>query len=722
MAVLENTGPKIPPNIQFQGCIKVLFKHNQAYEVDIHPTAILPHMRNRGGLLLSPHNLHRNGGRIHKVGADLKQLTNAYGIELAEEGELRAANISANESLVNRSNGLLAPVTGAERFLSLGCGHTAGFCKACYVPCKTTEASIANDEGLIDVEKIKKDRAFKTMIEVGWKWTIVRAIVDREFPGFSKLAQRALNTSNHIATEVGELETCCTVADIIQDHSKDAKDNTEWREVATAAIEQLNLPCAAYSQTLVQFVHKFSGGVGAPLIRFMDTVAKQSSCTQVLGETFWSAVTYMKFVDGQTNAPWLRIALILCNLASPKVEDGVARTLVKSDCVKVVSRGKLAEVIRTEKVLRECNDIKDSLVKSAPNIDVDKATLAMGQAFVRIALLLCSKQLMGNEKKERTMPEIQSMYLSELSGIALAPVSFTGWDLSAVPPAPSTAPKHAPSSAPSVLESFEDLTDPKKIAAAKGFKVGMKVYQKGVNLTNDNKVFVITSIDDKGVELKKLCIYSAQGAFTGTEPLLKFVDEWTECKLDLPFIMVRGERRPKALSVDIARAEILIAVHKCDAQNKCKHVAKLVFWRKPDQLRTADKGLDKHDIVLCPLVHMSQVLCIPQKGNLWTLGFHDVLDESLEFCLVPPAKPPVGSTLDQQALVGAFWWVNTTSDKAAANMELFEKKVDGVDVPMMRNFTAVPPFTELCRYVPPAKPSVRQVFSVAPPVAKRARR
>ena len=47
---------------------------------------MLCHPQNRAGLMLSPHNAHRNGDRIRRVGADLKQLTNAYCIEMQPEG------------------------------------------------------------------------------------------------------------------------------------------------------------------------------------------------------------------------------------------------------------------------------------------------------------------------------------------------------------------------------------------------------------------------------------------------------------------------------------------------------------------------------------------------------------------------------------------------------------------------------------------------------------
>ena len=79
--------------------------------------------------MLSPHNAHRNGAVIHKGGADKKQLVNAVCVELAPSGEARTEELDANRKLIMRSGGLLAQINGEERYLTLGCGHTAAICK-----------------------------------------------------------------------------------------------------------------------------------------------------------------------------------------------------------------------------------------------------------------------------------------------------------------------------------------------------------------------------------------------------------------------------------------------------------------------------------------------------------------------------------------------------------------------------------------------------------------
>ena len=288
---------KVAPNEHLQRLLSSLDAHNLTYIVDeIHPSKLLTHQANRGGLLLSPHNVHRNAKRIHATGADLKQLTHALCVELQPHGKVREEHIAKNSLLVHRSGGLLAPIHGGERYVTLGCGHTAAFCKQAHVGGITCEASMQlPNSDKIDLQKLCSNPAFHTMIMKGWKWQVVPAVVDELFPAFGRIAQRALNTQNHVSTEVGELETCMILGASIDDPGM--QDIKEWKKLAVDNIASLCVPCAPYSPTLLEYVLTFGGGKGAPLIAFMDSVAKQFGCNVNLGGMYWDALTKATFAS-----------------------------------------------------------------------------------------------------------------------------------------------------------------------------------------------------------------------------------------------------------------------------------------------------------------------------------------------------------------------------------------------------------------------------------------
>eukprot|EP00959_Pyramimonas_sp_CCMP1952_P218115 4562000-Pyramimonas_sp.AAC.1 len=63
----------------------------------------------RGGLLVSPHNVHRNAARIHAAGADMPQLSNAVSIELGVNSPVRWQHAAKNKALVDTPT----PVNGS---------------------------------------------------------------------------------------------------------------------------------------------------------------------------------------------------------------------------------------------------------------------------------------------------------------------------------------------------------------------------------------------------------------------------------------------------------------------------------------------------------------------------------------------------------------------------------------------------------------------------------
>ena len=84
----------------------------------VHPSLFLVHKANRGGLGLSPFSVHKNASAIASVGANKSKLDCAFAIELAPNGEQHTTNLRFNQILVSKANGLLAEVTGKEKFLT----------------------------------------------------------------------------------------------------------------------------------------------------------------------------------------------------------------------------------------------------------------------------------------------------------------------------------------------------------------------------------------------------------------------------------------------------------------------------------------------------------------------------------------------------------------------------------------------------------------------------
>ena len=408
-------------NEQLQNLLNILRAHKLLYHVDtIHCKFFLVHKANRGFLMLSPHNCHRNAARIESVGADMKQLTNALCVELAASGQLREEHISKNKELVKRAGGLLPEVNGFERYLTLGAGHTTAFCKHAAVCGRTSETSLQQSGStLIDQQKLCKNPQFGHMIHKGWGWDVVPASVDCMFPRFAHIAQKALNTSNHVATVMGELETSMIMETSMQDACGGDDESLKCAEkLAIANVQSLAVPCSSYCKVLLDFALTYGGGTGAPHIVFMDAVQKQFGCNIDLGAAFWEAITTTKF-PRPSLYPMVRVALVLANLTSDKIEDNVAKLLTKGDILKV---SKAKDLNKWEQVLQDAMVIAES-------VGGFKVVLKpLGQLFVRVALVAADKEKHGREKKNYTLSEIKTLFLVDVGQLIDRKVSFVGWD------------------------------------------------------------------------------------------------------------------------------------------------------------------------------------------------------------------------------------------------------------------------------------------------------
>ena len=134
----------------------------------VSPKYFLVHKENRNKLMLNHLNVHKKGGVIYGIGADLKQLSVAICAELAPDGPTRLSQLEANRSMLKKFAGLLAPINGEELYLSLGCSHTVAFCKLAPLAGPTPIKALQDANGKVDYAKICKQADFKHMMEKGW--------------------------------------------------------------------------------------------------------------------------------------------------------------------------------------------------------------------------------------------------------------------------------------------------------------------------------------------------------------------------------------------------------------------------------------------------------------------------------------------------------------------------------------------------------------------------
>ena len=696
---LEN---KVPVNEIFMQGMSCLAEHSLMYEQVITCDKLLPHKENRGGLMLSPQNAHKNAMHIIGVGADRTFLSNAVCIELAPDGPQRTANLEKNRLLIQKSQGLLAPMNDGERFLTLGCGHTAAFCKAAKSGCRTTQTGLADAKGKIDLHKLVANTEFRAMIYEGWSWKVISHTVDVEFPAWAKLAQKALNAGNHASTQVGELETAIMFTDFM----KNGDDGNSWEDVAIQSVKDLNLPCASYCRHILDFVKEFGGGPSAPYIRLMDDVCKSFGCYVVLGETFWSLLVSTQFCSKSYKYPLIRVAMALVNLSSPKLEDGISRLLVKTDFAKVSSKKMKDRTEAADTVLKEAMSIMDLLTKKVPGFDESEGgRQAVGQLFVRVGLYITDKGKSGREERDYSLDEIKTLFLETCSQHIGQKVTFNKW-LKDAPCASSasSASKDVPNetsaaqAANAAAATLADHSDPVWVAKNKGFTIGCLVYERLGTPVSIERVYKIKSISDTSIKLDLAVKYDGKNKPVETS-LENLLSCWNVTKMEPPVELTICETETDNMEIDDVKCKIYQALRRAESS---KAAESLVFWRRPDQVRTSE-SIPAGKLKLFPKTPMS-LISTKASQNSVSAGKHTCNGKQIEFFMQAPAKPAFDPNkpnhLTAGTTVSAFWWVGITHVKAEANMTLEWHTDKTCSIMVMKNKVALQPFQRLLRYVP----------------------
>ena len=676
----------LPPNEHFSASCATLKKHNMFYKLKAHPRQFLTHGSNRGGLLISPHNAHKNAADIKKAGADLEMLTNSWCTELPVDGPIRELYISKNAALIERAEGLLAAINGEERFCSVGCGHTVAWCKHADVGGITSEPSLRmQSSNKIDKQTLFENKNFQTMVTEGWEWNVVYAEVDIEFPAWARIAQKALNTRNHVANVIGELEVCMTLAQTMQDPGMTTLSN--WKELATENISSLCAPCSSYAGTLLDYIVSFGGGNDACLIQLVDKVSKQFGANVTLGETFWKSLHEAEFADKQCKYPMVRTALMLANLTGDKVEDSVARLLSKADVVKVASKAKMAATLEAEKLLEDAWHLVNAVSST------DACIKPLGQMFVRLGLKLTGLEKKGREGKTYSITELKTLFLKGVSDVVGKSVEFPKWfgeDEQIIEPASEAAKVHAPK-----MATISDHYDPKFVCSISGFNIGTLVVEKGVETTPES-IYAIFTIDDS-VVLHQACNFAGlpRKVAVSIDELIK---NWTVTKAEPPVLMQSPvPELPIVFKAAMTKNELYAALNGLYFKNK-KHLEAVSYFRGPDQIRTKDSTTKAGSLVFVPAVPLTNIV-IDSTSRGIDLGEYD----GHKFTILPLAKiPNIADAWDPpDAFVNPYFWVAKTNDKKLANMAEDSITFKGLSIPVLKNSADIPPYTKLSMYVKP---------------------
>ena len=392
---------------QWRHVLDVLLSNNVAFKAKVSVTSLLVHPQNRGGSGLQPFGMHHKGAKIVQCGASLDQLIGSVCFEMHPSEENRSKQIDFNRQLVASSNGLMSPILGGERYVTVSSTHTSQFCKALLNGCKTPEESLQDSNGNLSLEMLGKDSVLKQMASDGWEWIVIPWYVEDAFPKLPGTIADALNSVNGIFEAQGELELALTIA-----NAAVGADAFEWDELATSCCTSSQV--AGYAKWIGKLVKNLGGGKeqGYPLIKFAQEFQKQFGNSCFVGKEFFVNLLDVNFVPTSMTT-FVKIAILATQVSAPegKRVDGFSRFLTKGDLQLLKNKKKQAQVTEAENVLANC--WKKLLGMDLEQLEKNKV---FGKVCLRVTLHLLKKEKQGRDTTEFTcLPEIEDAFGADLA-------------------------------------------------------------------------------------------------------------------------------------------------------------------------------------------------------------------------------------------------------------------------------------------------------------------
>ena len=707
-ACIDEVGPLVIADERVKGVVNkwsdidaALERHGYIYVAkNVSIDHVLTHADNRSKLMLSPTGAHSTGAFIKGVGVKKALLEeNALAFELCPMEPAKSFQLTKNTDLVSQSNGLLKPVVGDERFLSVGASHATAFFRAAKHGCKTPEKELQDDTGCIDVANwSKKQPDLAVIINDGFDLRVVRWEPCTIWPNLPDIASRAKNSAGAVQSARPELEVLANIA-LLAETAHTNNLEVDWKSCVAEATA-MRASCNAWAEVLGMYARLYAGGPDAPLIYALDNSVKRKFAFRNMGEELWKVVAFSKY--GQfTPRVMFRQAIIgaIMTCTPGKVRDGFCRALAPSDVSRLSSKKLADKVDAAETMMKEARTI----TKNNPIYD-----MLVHELDWRLIYHMCEKGKYSWDCREfKSFEDIFKNFVIDCQDLSGGVGCIAMPEKYAASSAPTEVkPDDAPAPARTVAVSASDVESPEWVVAQKGFKVDAVVSY--VDPTIDRKSFwKISDINPTNMTctLNELVPFGKVRTLPDMD-LKLLPDEFKvfggklQSQIDGEWRSTLTAMSRDASSTDMMRSVVYIALQKLERRYSPLY-KKLMLLDSPRDLRAVDK-INKGELTLVPAAPL-RLISVTKGTSAASVRVCVALTtdaDATELWVQPNTSLP---KLEQKEnWLNPFWWVNTAPplEETDINMKLcyVEETVDGVtlSLPVLINSVVIKQHGRVC--------------------------
>ena len=213
----------------------------------------------------------------------MEKLKDSVCFQISQVPAKRKAQFDSNANLVSASNGSLAPLTVAEKYLSVSSSHVTAFVKAVLSnSCSTEQPDLAKlNNGKLSLDSLLAtfpDPVFDSMAKEGWTWKVIAAEVEESLEWLPAWIQAGLNCNQQVASAASEMEQALSIA-FWYEKSQSIK------QAVHDTISGHPLACS-YLECIAEWVAKYGGGDGFPLVKLVESISTMAR-TNARIFSFW---------------------------------------------------------------------------------------------------------------------------------------------------------------------------------------------------------------------------------------------------------------------------------------------------------------------------------------------------------------------------------------------------------------------------------------------------
>ena len=698
-----------PPNTILREFMDFCKSHSIGYEERVDPELMLVHGANRAEFMLNHNDCHERGDAI--VDAGVKQPVGGMAYEICPiiGDPLREFHLRRNAEIIERSGGMLAPISGKERFLTIATSNCGQFGKAAKAGCTTNQPNLADKSGNLSVSYLtNKDQGFTEYFK-GWNIFVLPWTAELAWPMGPHIFQQAQNSDNAVGKSMGELETAICIF-------KHQSQGMTWKEAGEKARATSTVKTSI--PALVSLCEYFGQADGASLVYKLESFQKALGVTTKIGEEMIAVVVALKFADPTMTFPFIRLAILATNLTAPQVKDGCGRLLNTSDASACAGQHEKAKALEYEQAFKQLDAWLQTVI-DAGGLKATEANDIFFAFLVQSMLLWRGKQGKGfSQRSFKDHTEVKGeaalSISSKLRKGAKNPCTWTA----AKPPSASA------DSARPTLATLSDLNDPCTIAGDKGYTVGTVILEKGCDARNS--LYTITKVTDNGVNItqRTLGLSAPFSTFVNFGPLFK--DWLTIKKTDgLPRAMpdacnTRRLQSGHKEKVDLAKAWLSVGLYEAPSCNDDS----FKFLVNPKRL-LATKDYGANELTLIPRSYVQHFAAEPKNEASYGVAPCTSCDVTVHISAPMTATSENAAEWKTDVVFEPFWWVQSTPREEKANVKLFDNELqEGLTVAVYKNHKPITANEEILVYVPTTKKlAVREYAEqITEPPSKRMRR